>query len=463
MSTLYYTATITLECVTPLHIGSGKGTNGSDAGLVLDPNGLPTLPGSSIQGLLRNTCAQLGWNAEEWFGYGAQKKDKRFPHGRQSHLAVSWGLIHDSNSQPVQGLISPHVIQNDPVLRNAANPGLRDHVCLDHRRTAKDRGKFDELALSAGHRFTFELRLKTNADAHDQQNWETLLGILDDPLIRLGGKTRRGFGGFKIVAIDRREFDLSQTADRQAWLEQAQARSQAATGIPNRCSDTSLGLNFSCQLNAESLWMIGGGVDEDADASPLQATRIQWNAEEKGQIVDCYLIPGTSIKGALAHRICFHANRLAQVFIDQIPPETIPTVTGPNNEVVRSLFGDVVDHDESKGKPGRIFIDDVYLPVAQYADHLLPPQNHVAIDPFTGGAKDTALFQDRPLQGGTINVPIFLRGTWAEMESCEIIPGKSACAKAAFEAALANLQQGTLAIGAFASRGYGTFNTHQTV
>lgn len=465
MSTLIHLARITIEFTTPLHIGSGKGANGADAGLVLDANGLPTLPGSSIQGVLRGICHELDGDAaaDQWFGFGTQKDQdgKKVNNGRQSHLSVSWGLIHDSKNEPVEGLVELQAIQKDEVLHNAANSAIRDHVRLDHRRTAEDKGKFDELALAPGHRFTFEVSLKATTENPESDRWSRLVGMLNDPLFRLGGRTRRGFGGFKVIGLDDLSFNFAEPAEREAWLNRSCSLKTPASKRFKTTPTTTLGQDHSCDLKAEGLWMIGGGADDDADLAPVRATRIVWDSNENGKEQKCFLIPGTSIKGAIAHRTCFHANLQAQVFADQIAPEEFKNVTGPNNAVVKALFGDAVDHDEAKGSPGRIFIDDIYLPVSGFAHHQLPPQNHVSIDPFTGGAKDTALFQDRPLSGGSIPVPIFLRGKWEDFSQCEILPGKTASPRKAFEAALENLKQGSLAIGAHSSRGYGYFKTTQ--
>ena len=460
MSTLIHLAKITIELTAPLHIGSGKGANGADAGLVLDANGLPTLPGSSIQGVLRSTCVELDGEADSWFGFGADKKVIGFENGRQSHLAVSWGLIHDSKDKPVEGLIPPDAVQKDEVLRNAAHPALRDHVRLDHRRTAEDKGKFDELALAPGHRFTFELKLKTSTDQPETERWNRLLSVLNDPLLRFGGRTRRGFGGFQVIRMDQHTYDFSKESDRQAWLNTTGRTTSAATHVTAVNSATCLGRDLSCELTAAGLWMVGGGADDDADLAPVRATRIIWDADTgKGKEQDCFLIPGSSIKGAIAHRTCFHANLQAGVFADQIDSGEFEVVTGSRNAVVKALFGELVDHDDEKGSPGRIFIDDVYLPLDTCASLQVASQNHVSIDPFTGGAKETALFQDRPLAGGHLRLPIHLRGDWADLDECAILPGKTAFLKKAFESALEDLKKGSLAIGAHASRGYGYFKT----
>jgi len=466
MSQTIHIARITIQFTTAFHVGTGKGANGADVGVVLDPNGLPSLPGSSIQGVLRQTWQDLGFDTAVWFGFDDKhdfaKNDPKLKNGRRSHVEVSWGLIHDRNDLPIEGLISPETLDKDLVLRDASHPTLRDHVRINDRRTAEDRGKFDELAISAGHRFTFELKL-ISPNGDDAAQWNQLLGSLSHPLVRFGGKTRRGFGAFNPVRILAASFALANETQRNAFLDWPVTLAETPVAPEFLATDTA-GPNYqnhSCDLTAAGLWMIGGGADDDAGSAPVRTTRIDWT-NDKGKPNPYFLIPGSSIKGALAHRTCFHANRLAKVFADE-PGLDLSEVTGSNNAVVRELFGEIVDHKKECGTPGRVFIDDVYLPVPESDSDLFPAQNHVAIDPFTGGAKDTALFQDRPLLGGEITVPIFLQTPQVGFKEMEITrinsEPKKACPKASFEAALENLKQGSLGIGAHSSRGYGFFKS----
>ncbi|MEZ0295587.1 MAG: RAMP superfamily CRISPR-associated protein [Candidatus Methylacidiphilales bacterium] len=418
--------TIVLELLTPLHIGTGEPDGYSDAGVVRDCNGLPGIPGTSIQGMLRAAVEEAAGEgiAKRIFGYSSLSNKGT---GRGGRLSVSWGVIHDQNDTPVTGWLTSIQRDSDPVLRDAARPMLRDHVRLNDRGVAESRGKFDELVVSAGHHFTVRLRFITSIenDIADEKehlkieigedsDWHKLVSVLNAPRLRLGGKTRRGLGSFKIN-----------------WKE---APEQATEDLPPPqlpewdCS-------LSCKLTADTLWMLGGGSSSSADSAPVRGTSIGWTGGG-GRVQKGWIITGSSIKGALAHRTRFHANRLGRNFAG-LPQETD----------IETLMSDLFGTIAANPKPGKVFIDDLFIPESSL--QTAPIQNHVAINPFTGGAKDSALFNDQPLPPGGITIPlsIHMRG--------EADPK----ARRAFEEALRDLKQGRLALGAHSGRGYGIFKS----
>jgi len=467
--TVIRTARITIQFTTPFHVGNGERSEGSDAGVVTDANGLPALPGSSLQGALRSAAAQAMGEHHVFalFGRPATRDNQDDAHA--ARLRFSWGRIHGKNDKPVTGLLSPGDIAADPVLDDAAHPTLRDHVRMNHRKVADadDQGKFDELAVSAGHRFTFEIVLHDDGDALEKE-WNALLeDVLQNPATRFGGKTRRGFGAFKIVRLQQRAFDLSNPQDQAAWLAHPQSLAEE-TNLETKEVRSQSTAAKTITLTPETPWMVGGGDDPDADSAPVRDTRILWPGEaghpggDLPEIQECFLLPGSSVKGALAHRTCFHYNRLQGKFADKLGAGDMKNYVGEDNHAVESLFGVIANEEPSDGRgktnqtgrPGIVFIDDVFIPV--FGTPRLPAQNHVAIDPFTGGAKDTALFQDRPLPPGVpekIEIPLSFQ------------PGKTETLEPrvfdAFLAALDDLCQGRLALGAHSGRGYGFFSgTH---
>ena len=413
----FYEKTICIELTAPLHIGSGERQGASDAGVVRDFNGLPGIPGSTLQGILRATIRdQIGESAErEIFGYPgtSDSPDK----GRGGRLWISWGVIHDHLNCPQHAPIVPQARDSDSVLRDAAFPTLRDHVCLNEQGAAKHRGKFDELVVSPGHRFTFQLRFAKTGREEDDGYWEKILGIIEDPGLRIGGKTRRGLGGFNVLG------SASQDSSILTVVHEA-------------------------VLCPESFWMFGGGLSEDTDSAPVESTRIIWSNESKGAVERVWLIPGSAVKGALVHRTQFHANRVAGIFADADRERD----SGREQQVkkwMRSLFGSI---DGDSASAGRVFISDIYLPCSDVRPADI--QNHVAINPYTGGAKDTALYDDRPLLAGNVSVPIQIAIRDQE--------GVNKEARDALGNAFDDLCEGRLPLGAHAGRGYGVFLKTQT-
>ena len=426
----------TVELITALHLGSGDPESGSDAGVVRDFNGLPALPGPGIQGMIRTACLEhraCGDTAKDReafvkrvFGYTGQKRaDGTDDPGRGGRAWIGWGSVHTQANKPQRDWLTEAVRAADPVLADAAQGCKRDHVKLSKRGTAHDTAKFDEIVINPGHRFTFAIRFSTaSGDARAKTNtndWQTLLTVLHDPALRLGAKTRRGLGKFKFIT---------------------------AEGAPAGTSQMPM-QRYQLNLTPATLWMFGRGqpmpgvttAEKESDSLPVWCQRIEWTGGT-GKPEKVWIIPGTGIKGPLVHRTRFHANLAAGNFIDE-------PMQGDIQPWLTQLFGDVTGNT---GAIGSVIIDDHFLPAAG-AGKVQPAaaQMHVKINPFTGGASDTALYCDHPLRSEHATIPVLI-------EVRGIIRGepKSEALKA-FEAALADLQQGHLALGAHAGRGYGCF------
>lgn len=447
---LRFVARATIEFETPFIIGTGGDDLFFDDVFVADANGLPALPGSSLAGILRHAWAESGrGEGDELFGW--QDGDK----GHGSPLSVSWGCIHDSLNRPVEGIVYDRHRLDDTVLAEARTLAWRDHVRINHKGTAAATGKFDERSVSAGHRFTFELLLEGTKD--DRESWDKLLALLLSKSIRIGGKTRRGYGQFKVIKLLSRDFDLA-TAEGFADFCAHPVALALPCDLPERLAEImpqggEEAVSASLQLKPESFWMIGGGVDSEVDMASLKANRIVWN-ENKGQVErNRVIVPGSAVKGAISHRVAYHYNRLAGIFAgDGVNPEDH---SGEKNTAVRALFGFCKDSKNGKdeGQRGRVIISDLFVENPG-APKIL---NHVSIDRFTGGARvlEGALFAEKPFYGGpgfALDVVV----TQPDKIEDDKIPQ-------ALAAALDDLAQGRLAIGAGAGRGNGYFRAEDGV
>ncbi len=449
-------ARVTIEFTTPFKIGAGRGDESKDELVVTDANGLATIPGSSLAGVIRSAFKSIAGerSCNDVFGF-QEKRD-----GRGSRITFSWANVHDKNNKIVEGIIDSSLISSDPILSSAKSKTTRDRVRINHQGVVDDHGKFDEEVVCAGHRFTFEMELVS--DRNDPV-WKQLLDLLHDPMVRFGGGTRHGFGAFKVINIKERVFDLQNAKDFADY-------SQLSVSLkvdPQVLQQKSIGLKASSasvaniSIQPEGYWMWGGGVDvekenrqeykDDADMAPVRDDRIVWNGDV-GQVQEnVVLIPAASVKGAIAHRVAFHYNALKGRFADHMTPEEIKAhSTAEKNEAVRELFGSIKDSDgKLEGQRGRVLIDDMYV--------ANPPESrllhHVAIDRFTGGAREGMLFSERPFWQGS---------PFAEGLSVTLL-GKEAVEKidkdilVALEKSFDDLAQGRLQMGAGSGRGHGYF------
>ncbi|MCD4653012.1 hypothetical protein K8T06_03660 [bacterium] len=447
-------ARVVIEFTTPFHIGSGREGIVSDASVITDANGLPSIPGSSLTGVLRAAFGKKYDDddlEDKLFGHpGKTGKDK--VDGKGSRLTISWGCIHDCMNQPVEGIVGDARLK-DSVLANAYSPTLRDHVRINHQGASfsEDRAKFDELAVCAGHRFTFECSLQ-GVKEDEEQLWKPFLDILREGSLRIGGKTRRGFGAFKIIDLSEKIFNLGDSADFDTYSKMP-VRLVSTTGILNKSKldsvKNSLGAERTITLEPLEYWMFGGGYDvsndsHEADMAPVRDRRIIWNNGKAKVESDVAYIPGSSVKGAISHRTAYHYNRLTGQFGDEMTEEKFTKAT-TENKAVRELFGYAKNNDKDEGQRGRIIIDDMFLnfdPKSQLV-------HHVAIDRFTGGARSGGLFSERPFWKG----PNFeLKISITEPE--KITDNKT---RQALDAALEDLGAMRLPLGGGSSRGLGFF------
>jgi CRISPR/Cas system CMR subunit Cmr4 (Cas7 group RAMP superfamily) len=443
-------ARVTVEFETPFHIGTGDEGDVSDAAVVCDVNGLPSLPGTSLAGVLRAAYSDRydRNQMETLFGYQDGKD------GAGSKMTISWGCIHDCHDKPVEGLVDGKRL-DDPVLANACNPTLRDHVRINHQgaSSSDEHGKFDELAVCKGHRFTFECMMQGIDD--DQKLWDQFIDLLSDKSLRIGGKTRRGFGSFRIIKLQTRVFNLSDANDFKAFAAYPARLDTNADGLvsDNNASGSMAGaLARTIVLKPLEYWMFGGGEDMskdgfEADMAPVRDRAINWKSLPANVDDNLVVLPGSSIKGALAHRVAYHYNRLTGFYGDKEKADDfIERIK--NNPGIEQLFGFAKEGkgEESKGRRGRVLIDDIYVNTEPKSQVV----HHVSIDRFTGGARTLTggLFSERPFwQGPDIPLTITVTG------SSDIDDD----AMNALNEAISDLCESRLALGGGTGRGLGFF------
>lgn len=463
-----YLARVTIEFITPFHVGNGQPDDFTDSPVIRDPNGLPTIPGSSIAGVLRSEFRKTKlYKANNNFLnkiFGFQE-DKQ---GSGSLLSVSWASIHDSNNHPVESILSQESF-SDSILKNAKDqpPTVRDHVRINHKGASDSKdtdkegghGKFDEAIVLTGSRFSFELEMSSNNKEEDDPLWKEILNILYKPVLRFGGRTRRGLGAFKIVSCKEACFDLRTQLD--AYLATGVSLTDSNNILKDFNSQACISENYkeiTLRLKPENYWMFGGGIDnpqnneKEANMSPVKEQVVIWN-NNHGDIKRNYIvIPGSSIKGAISHRVAYYYNLLRKRFIENT--ENAKMITGENNEAVNKLFGYCKNNKNKKeGARGKVIINDMFMAPDDYKQKLI---HHVSIDRFTGGAIPGNLFSEKPTYLRNTNDSINLK-LYIESEALadpQIIE--------ALKLTLKDLTNGRLQLGAGSGRGHGYFSSEET-
>jgi len=458
-----FLARIIIEAATPLAVHSGEKKVQTDAIVIRDVNGLPYIPGSSIAGVIRHAWKDAGNDVDKLFGFQMNPMvvEKREPNGMGSRIIFSEARILNSQGQVVDGL-KPDEIDKDLLLCQYADLPIRQHVRIDHRGVAADSGKFDEQVVFAGTRFCFEMEMI--GDKSETKAFNQLLAILNQSTFRLGGGSRKGFGKIAVKEIRYNELSISDNY----YLEKSSNMEECKCWYKKEPLELKESKQqCQCyQLRPENFFLFGSGFgDEDADMTPVKEQKVIWK-NGIGELTEYeYLIPASSVKGALAHRTAFHYNQIRTdeqgkpdpFFADGKTQEEIKAHTGTNNEAVRLLFGCEGDENGEGKKRGNVLISDMFIKTAQ--DKIL---NHVAIDRFTGGAIDGALFSEKAAywhSDNKDNYPLRLEILIDEKNIEKMDKNKiKENALKAFNMALDDLCNGLLPLGGGVNRGHGIFN-----
>jgi CRISPR/Cas system CMR subunit Cmr4 (Cas7 group RAMP superfamily) len=333
MNDTIYLARLTVEAASPLGIGSGRRGISTDRLVARDAYGLPYLPGTSLAGCLRSALiAPLDPRiVDDLFGSLSANG------GTGSRVVLSSGHLIGADGKVVGESAG---IQNykDLYLDSLTEGWLpeRDHVRINSRGVAdaEGHGKFDEQLVPRGVRFVFDLSLTGRAD--DQPGWETLLQQFSLPFFRIGGGTRKGFGKLSVVEIKQCVLDLRKKEQLSAYLDlntalDAPLPPAFSTSIaPAASPKKNAWHTYKLRLKARDYFQFGKGVgNEFVSKLPKQEPVVVWtNGKPSLQVNEKapYLLPATSIKGALSHRTAFHYNELKNHYVEEQETKT-PTIS----------------------------------------------------------------------------------------------------------------------------------------
>lgn len=432
---------VVLEAQSAHAIHTGHGDTTHDSLIVRDANGLPTLSGSSLAGVLRHQYQQYfgEQQTQALFGYAKGAE------GQSSWLNIAWGLVHNSKNVAQEGLLNKEQLA-DPLFTKLldAKPIVRQRVRLNEYGTTQDSGKFDVTLVPAGVRYTTWISYWCDGSEQSRSQWQDLRNMLVQHPIRIGQGTRNGYGLFNIEALYQADWDLKTPEGQRAYQQRSRQRANHQGLNAIDLTENLVGVRASLNLTAESTWRIGGGeqylgentAERIPDLLPMHETKIEWkNGQGKFVEKDLYLLPASAIKGALRHRIAFHYNCLNGVFIDENDD-----VGTDENHAVKTLFG--FTHDQN-AQAGLVAIQDIYL--SQQATQTV---THNKIDRYTGGVIRGALFSEQVLWNSEISIKIEILQPQKTIEPS---------IKQALALSLEDLAQGWLPLGASGSRGLGVF------
>lgn len=426
-----------VEAQTPLYVGSGLGSLIKDALVQKDVNGYPMIPGSSIAGVLRHLYQSKHKDQNKTDKIFGSSKDADNANGSllkisAAHMILNGGFVSE-------GLRD--VKQHETDIRFQELP-IRQHVRINDKGAAEENGLFDNEIVYKGARYMFEIELKGTEEY--MTYWDEIFAILSGEQLRVGSGSRNGYGKLQLVEHYIKKFDLRQANDFNAYLNydpsfNSKLPFESSSSNTER-SQTSQ-LHYKLELIPDSFFIFGeGSGDNDVDNKPLEEEVIIYqDAEMKFETQT--VIPATSIKGAIAHRVAFHYNKNKELFADK---ENSPCLS--INPAVIALFG-TAGPQASEAQAGHVYINDCYLAEDEISNTTI--FNHVAIDRFTGGALEGALFNEK--------VSFLLKDNMILSIIVDQHPDVNEVVLEALEESLKDITKGLLPLGGMTTKGHGMF------
>jgi CRISPR/Cas system CSM-associated protein Csm3 (group 7 of RAMP superfamily) len=360
---------------TPAHFGNGDTDELVDMALLVDPldGRTPLLTGASIAGALRS------YLRERERGYGESADGG-------SASVLLFGALKDNKNEE-EGEQSPLIVED--ALGKNFGIEIRNGVAIDPKsRTSRENRLFDLELWQAGTTFPlrFELVIREGDDeVRLKQALATALKGFNDGSITLGARKRRGYGRVRVPGWRVKRYDFTTTEGLLDWIENGDkplehikpvSDIKTALGVnellPDRRQFFHLEATFS--LDGSLLIRSGSGQDDRGpDVVHLHARQAD------GSVTP--VLSGTSLAGALRARALKIAN----------------TITNEDRakKLVEEMFGPDINN-RGDPKSSRVIVSEAVINNAR-TDLV---QNRVSIDRFTGGARETALFNERPAFGG---------------------------------------------------------------
>lgn len=380
----------------PVNVSSGE-NEVTDSDVLRDCNGTPFITGSSLAGAMR---AYIEKEKSEPCLLGYSDGDA----GKMSSL-----------------FISDLTFEENPVI------GVRDGVSLSDKKTAVTQSKYDIEILEAGVKahFYLELVIRENDDEMmmDQELATIFCGI-NAGEIRLGAKKTRGFGEFKIVRLSEKVYS------KENYLEYADSYNlEKWENCNNELESWIKKASWSPKvIHVDVPLRMKGGIS------------IRRYAAKKGEPDYVHLtdhgvpvIPGSSLAGAMHHRIKTILNELVQDGIE------LPKDIG---DIMNLSFGYVKD---TQACASNIIISEAEIEGAKPMTMI-----RTGVSRFESGVKDGALYKERTYVDGKVNLRLQIRRS-ADPEEEKWILG-------ILLLALKDLQNGYLAVGGQTAIGRGVFS-----
>ena len=378
------------------HFG-GEETGIADMCLLQDPDGKPFIPGASIAGAGRSFLAK---QLMTWAQYSHQDGLDKEPR----ELKQLFGGADKSDT------MSALIIADGTYVPEKVITSIRDGVRIDAKSgIAAEGAKFDVEVVERGTEFLLEL-ICVIRDGDDQCEFKKLFFALLHGFkqgdIHLGARTRRGYGHGRVDSWDIRNLEMGKPQHVMAWLSgNVWNTNQGKIKLPPNSLTTDqrrfFRIESDFQLRTSLLIRSTSGEPDDPDMVHLHSK-------------DKPVIPGTSFAGAFRQRAALIAEALHWQKQEK------------DDDAVCEMFGPVHRQDQERKETNQTDLWASRVTIEERLVEKVEPlwQDRVAIDRFTGGSLQSALFNEKPVYPCPIKAEtemnVQLRLTLEEPEKAEI-------------------------------------------
>lgn len=380
-----------LRLASPLAIGSGEDNN-TDSDVILDSRGKPVIPATSIAGAVRS-----------FLGVGYDSK------------SILFGYINGTDSSESKVKFYDAVLASDSFIT------VRDSVALENK-VAQKTAKFDKEAVETDALFETLIELKNTTEDETNSILDAFSAI-DSGLLRIGSKTTRGYGQFEIMEIKKASFCLPD--DREKWIDFSpydyssdKYYSDITQELKKRRQNTGY-TRIKLELKQRGAVSIRSYTVKNKD-DILSADFVQLSTNDGVPV-----IPGTSWAGAFRQRF-FEFSGNDKVFVDKI-------------------WGHVDTKNKTQSRSKIVFSESR---LTDYVDKIITRN---AIDRFSAGTKEGALYSEKTFYNGKCTLNIDIKNNIDSIDRCMKILAAEIC----------DLDRGYLSIGGLTSVGRGLFSVER--
>ena len=442
---------LTIEAETPICISAGSDDTISHAIVARDVNRLPYIPASTMKGVIYK---ELGVVKNQLNGQ------------KMPDLSFTDALMTDDKCVVVDGRRDYNIfnLKNDQKTIDNSYFGHFERLPIRYHATTNDKGSssFDikginnEQVIYKGTRFVFEMEMKCGEKSDlDEQIFDHIIQLLMHSPVRFGRGSRRGLGKIRVVKCLTAEVHMNNKEERNAYLmksgrldEEFCLFKEYLHKADDTYKESSAWRTYRLSLKPQDFFIFGASAeDENINYPSAIEDYIQWDTY-KNRIMEYegatfkkgYLIPASSIKGALSHRTKYHYCKMKGIFVDNNADFDVV------NTVICCLFGGKKDKF-SRFQKGNVIFSDIIIPKSDIEEDIV--FNSVGIDRLTGKELERVFYSQKVTRlnnSNSIIIEFFVKEKAVDKEVIE-----------AFRKGVNDICEGRLPLGRGSGLGMGFF------